>query len=86
MSIVNNSVVLEAIQGGHISTDTVALISDILGGRITLGRLGCPGAHYVVQSGLELRDLSTSASQALDLKTSATTACLHFRFYLMDIR
>ena len=34
---------------------------------------GCPGTHFVDQAGLELRDLSASASQVLGLKACATT-------------
>jgi hypothetical protein len=40
--------------------------------RVSLCRLGCPGAHSVVQAGLELRDPPASASQVLGLKACAT--------------
>jgi hypothetical protein len=33
----------------------------------------CPGPHFVDQAGLELRNLSASASQVLGLKACATT-------------
>jgi hypothetical protein len=35
---------------------------------------GCLGTHFVDQAGLELRNLSASASQVLGLKACATTA------------
>jgi hypothetical protein len=34
---------------------------------------GCPGAHFVDQAGLELRNLPASASRVLGLKAYATT-------------
>jgi hypothetical protein len=34
----------------------------------------CPGTHSVDQAGLELRNLSASASQVLGIKVCATTA------------
>jgi hypothetical protein len=43
--------------------------------RVSLYSPGCPGAHFVDQAGLELRNLpaSASASQVLGLKACATT-------------
>jgi hypothetical protein len=41
--------------------------------RVSLYSLGCPGTHFVNQAGLELRNLSASASQVLGLKACATT-------------
>jgi hypothetical protein len=35
---------------------------------------GCPGTHFVDQTGLELRNPPASASQVLALKACATTA------------
>jgi hypothetical protein len=34
---------------------------------------GCPGTHFVDQAGLELRNLFTSVSRVLGLKSCATT-------------
>ena len=42
-------------------------------GRVSLCSPGCPGTHFVDQSGLELRNLPASASQVLGLKACATT-------------
>jgi hypothetical protein len=41
--------------------------------RVSLYGPGCPGAHFVDQAGLELRNLPVSASQVLGLKACATT-------------
>jgi hypothetical protein len=41
--------------------------------RVSLCSLGCPGTHFVDQTGLELRNLPASASQVLGLKVCATT-------------
>jgi hypothetical protein len=40
--------------------------------RVSLCSPGCPGTHFVVQAGLELRNLPTSASRVLGLKVCAT--------------
>jgi hypothetical protein len=40
-------------------------------GRVSLYSPGCPGTHFVDQSGLELRILPVSASQVLGLKVCA---------------
>jgi hypothetical protein len=47
--------------------------------RVSLYSPGCPGTHFVIQAGLELRNLPTSASRVLGLKACATTAqpCNH---------
>jgi hypothetical protein len=37
-------------------------------GRVSLYSPGCPGTHFVDQAGLELRNLSASASRVLELK------------------
>ena len=39
------------------------------GDMVSLCSLGCSGIHFVEQAGLELRDLTPSASQVLELKT-----------------
>jgi hypothetical protein len=44
--------------------------------RVSLYSPGCPGAHFVDQAGLELRNQLASASQVLELKVCATTAQL----------
>jgi hypothetical protein len=49
--------------------------------RVSLCSPGCPGIHSVVQAGLELRNLPTSASQVLGLKACSTTAWLPFQMY-----
>jgi hypothetical protein len=41
--------------------------------RVSLYSPGCPGAHFVDQAGLELRNLPASASRVLGLKACATT-------------
>jgi hypothetical protein len=41
--------------------------------RISLYSSGCPGTHFVDQTGLELRNPPASASQVLGLKVCATT-------------
>jgi hypothetical protein len=40
--------------------------------KVSLCSPGCPGTHFVDQAGLELRNLSASASQVLGLKVCAT--------------
>jgi hypothetical protein len=42
--------------------------------RVSLYGPGCPGTHFVAQTGLELRNPPASASQVLGLKACATTA------------
>jgi hypothetical protein len=46
--------------------------------RQTLCSPGCPGAHFVDQASLELRNLPASASQVLGLKAYATTPSCKF--------
>jgi hypothetical protein len=41
--------------------------------RVSLYSSGCPGAHFVDQTGLELRNPLASASRVLGLKACATT-------------
>jgi hypothetical protein len=41
--------------------------------RVSLYSSDCPGAHFVDQAGLELRNLPASASRVLGLKECATT-------------
>jgi hypothetical protein len=43
---------------------------------VSLYSPGCPGAHFVDQAGLKLRNPPASASQVLGLKACATTARL----------
>ena len=50
----------------------LVLFCFVLGDRVSLFSLGCPGIHFVDQAGLELRDPSVSASRVLGLKTYAT--------------
>jgi hypothetical protein len=40
---------------------------------VSLCTPGCPGTHFVVQAGFELRNLPVSASRVLGLKACATT-------------
>jgi hypothetical protein len=47
--------------------------------RVSLCSPGCPGTHFVDQAGLELRNLSASASQVLGLKAWATTLVIHLK-------
>ena len=47
-----------------------------LGAGCSLYSPGCPGTHFVDQTGLELRNPSACASQVLGLKACATTARL----------
>jgi hypothetical protein len=42
--------------------------------RVSLYSPGCPGAHFVDQAGLELRNPPASASRVLGLKVCATIA------------
>jgi hypothetical protein len=48
--------------------------------RVSLHSPGCPGAHFVDQAGLELRNLPASASRVLGLKVCATTPGKVFLF------
>jgi hypothetical protein len=48
--------------------------------RVSLCSPGCPGTHFVDQTGLELRNPPVSDSQMLGLKACATTAPLNPRF------
>jgi hypothetical protein len=41
--------------------------------RVSLYSPGCPGAHFVDQAGLELRNPPASASRVLGLKVCTTT-------------
>jgi hypothetical protein len=41
--------------------------------RVSLYSPGCPGTHFVVQAGLELRNSPASASRVPGLKACATT-------------
>jgi hypothetical protein len=52
--------------------------------RVSLYSPGCPGAHFVDQAGLELRNPPASASRVLGLKECATTpgSGLHFLKYI----
>jgi hypothetical protein len=57
--------------------------------RVSLYIPGCPGAHFVDQASLELRNLPASASQVLGLKACATMPGYHVVFvfefvYIMD--
>jgi hypothetical protein len=44
--------------------------------RVSLYSPGCPGAHFVYQAGLKLRNPPASASQVLELKACTTTTRL----------
>jgi hypothetical protein len=48
--------------------------------RVSLYSPGCPGTHFVDQTGLELRNLPASASRVLGLKTCATMPSLDIFF------
>jgi hypothetical protein len=48
----------------------------ILRNRVSLCSPGCPGTHFVDQTGLKLRNLPASASQVLGLKACTTTTWL----------
>jgi hypothetical protein len=41
--------------------------------RVSLCSLGCPGTHFVDQTGLKLRNQPAFASRVLELKVCATT-------------
>jgi hypothetical protein len=51
--------------------------------RVSLCSPGCPGAHFVDQAGLELRNPPASASRVLGLKACATTP--GYIFFLLVI-
>jgi hypothetical protein len=53
--------------------------------RVSLCSLGCPGIYSVDQAGLELRDLSASASRVLGLKVCTTTAQFYFSLTINKI-
>jgi hypothetical protein len=46
--------------------------------RVSLYSPGCPGTHFVDQTGLELRNPPASASRVLGLKACATTPGINF--------
>ena len=48
--------------------------------RVSLYSPGCPGTHFVVQAGLELRNLPASASRVLGLKACAITPGFNMSF------
>jgi hypothetical protein len=54
--------------------------------RVSLCSPGCPGTHSVDQAGLELRNLSASASQGLGLKACTNTARLRNRILRVEYR
>jgi hypothetical protein len=49
--------------------------------RVSLYSPGCPGAHFVDQAGLELRNPPASASRVLGLKACATTPSSCWSFF-----
>jgi hypothetical protein len=49
--------------------------------RVSLYSPGCPGAHFVDQAGLELRNPPASASRVLGLKACATTPGVSLYFF-----
>jgi hypothetical protein len=51
----------------------VCLFVFVFRDRVSLYSHGCPGAHFVDQAGLELRNPPASASRVLGLKACATT-------------
>jgi hypothetical protein len=55
--------------------------------RVSLYSPGCPGTHFVDQTGLELRNPPASASQVLGLKACATMPdlCSFFNVKLLSI-
>jgi hypothetical protein len=61
----------------HVSPvhpETYFILLVFFQGGFSLCGPGCPGAHYVDQASLELRNLPVSASQVLGLKACASTA------------
>jgi hypothetical protein len=50
--------------------------------RVSLCSPGCPGTHFVDQTGLELRNPPASASRVLGLKACATTPGYEWSFTL----
>ena len=54
--------------------------------RVSLCSPGCPGTHFLDQSGLELRNPSASASQVLGLKALATTPGFLIFVYLVQLQ
>jgi hypothetical protein len=56
-----------------LSTLFIYLFILVFWDRVSLYSPGCPGAHFVDQAGLELRNPPASASQVLGLKAFATT-------------
>jgi hypothetical protein len=50
--------------------------------RVSLSSPGCPGTHFVDQTGLKLRNPPASASQVLRLKACATAAQLLLVFLM----
>jgi hypothetical protein len=50
--------------------------------RVSLYSPGCPGTHFVDQTGLEPRNPTASASQVLGLKVCTTTARLRTLFLI----
>jgi hypothetical protein len=50
----------------------VCFVCSFFRDRVSLYSPGCPGAHFVDQAGLELRNLPASASRVLGLKACAT--------------
>jgi hypothetical protein len=48
---------------------------------VSLYSPGCPGAHFVDQAGLELRNPPASASRVLELKACATTPSFNVLSY-----
>ena len=54
--------------------------------RVSLCSPSCPGAHYIDQADLKLRDFPASASLEVGLKACATTLAIDFVcFYFMCI-
>jgi hypothetical protein len=53
--------------------------------KVSLYSPGCPGAHFVDQAGLKLRNLPASASRVLGLKACATTPGVVFCFVSVEV-
>jgi hypothetical protein len=65
------------VRSGNTLHELVFFFFLVFRDRVSLYSPGCPGAHFVDQAGLELRNPPASASQVLGLKACATTPGLH---------
>jgi hypothetical protein len=68
----------------HSRPAWVTLFFLVFQDRVSLCSPGCPGAHFVDQAGLELRNPPASASRVLGLKASATTPSSGLLFKILS--